>query len=53
MFVDTEASNSDMIVVAASTGVSMLVVGIIVGLIIGIVCMRRRRQTAKNGNLLS
>ena len=53
MFIDTECSNSGMIVVAASTGVGMLVVGVIIGLIIGIVCMRRRRQSAKNGKPLS
>ena len=53
MFVDTEVNNSGMIVVAASASVGTLVVGIIVGLIIGIVCMRRRRQSANNGMLLS
>ena len=53
MFVDTEVNNSGIVVVAASASVGTLVVGIIVGLIIGIVCMRRRRQSANNGMLLS
>ena len=49
MFVDTQANNPSMILVAVGAGVGMMVVGFIGGLIVGIVYMGRRRQPAKNG----
>ena len=52
MFVDTEDKNSSMILVTASAGVGLVIVGVIIGLVIGIMCMRRRKQSAQNGMLL-
>ena len=51
LFVEVNADNSPIVIATASAGVGMLVIGLIVGLVIGIVCMRRRRQSAKKGIL--